>query len=216
MNEPREGRWLAKPLKRRKTLFDVALFITLPFYAFSFHEWRFGHTPMLVETLVAAAFVVAILVAIVGMPIHEAWRRRRSRRDRAFSDQADGAEEYAVEIVVQAKRHRPGVDRGVAWFDGSLLGFSGERCSFLLSALDLQAPNSEALSHFDLPYLPLKLGSGGEKGRLTICPLWGSAVSFRRELKRFLLDREDARGERQWPPLEPYQEEKVDEPALRV
>lgn len=135
--------------------------------------------------------------------------RQRFSRDLEFSDRPEGVEEFAVEIVVNRRGRALGADRGVIWFDQGRLGFSGENTSFLLACDDLILPRKNVISWVDVPYQPLKLNVQGGKAEVVVRPLWGQGRGYRRSLIRFLKAAEPSVGERQWPPLQRYQESEI-------
>lgn len=113
INEPREGRWLAKPLKPRRRFVEVMSwggFLVLPLGLYV----QFGPWPGFVVRAVAAGLAfVAYYAALLILPFLDLVARRRTRRDRALSDGASRADEYSVELVVWNGTQRVGADRGV-------------------------------------------------------------------------------------------------------
>ncbi len=158
---------------------------------------------------------VLMIVALVAMPFLDLVRLRQTNRDRRLTDHVEGLEEYAVEIVVWANRKKIGADRGVAWFDGPLLGFSGSRTSFLVSAEDLIFPRGPMLSDWDLAFHALKPKVAEGKAHVHVRPLLGHGRRYRRKMRFFIRARVPSDLPRQWPPLEPFVEQVVDETASR-
>lgn len=207
MNEPREGFWLAPPRKPRRQWFEVVAAVDLAMMA-SLLYVQFGLWPEKIWRICFAGGMTALLLlTIVLMPIVELVALRRTNRDRALADRVEGSEEYPVEIVVWVKGRRAGADRGLAYFDGPLLGFSGEKTSFLVAADDLNYPRGPMLSDWDLPFYPLKPKGTVEKTRVQLKPLVGFGWRFRRRLLSFLRTDESSVAERQWPPLRTFAEQ---------
>lgn len=103
-----------------------------------------------------------------------------------------------------ANEYRVCADRGVIYFDQDLIGFSGGRTSFLLSARDLSYPRVNSWLDFDQAYRPLSLNADNVAAEVAIRPLVGFGRRFRRRLRAFLRADAAAKVARQWPPLEVY------------
>lgn len=155
---------------------------------------------LFVTVLWAATLALALLLFTAGELVF----RRRNGKDRAFADAPAEIPQYGVEVVFKSRGNALGADRGVAWFEDGLLGFSGERTSFLLAYedfvwSDLTGFNLVTAGRRDLP-LNLR-----EQGALSIRPMWGSGANFRRQLRALIRERKASSRDRQWPPLRPYQ-----------
>lgn len=208
MIEPREGRWTAKPETPRRWVDLLSIATNIVWIVGLFGG---AAMPGLLET---ARALIALVAGTIYTGTHlavflaSAARLREGRRDRSLSDHLANEEEYAVEVRIETAGATIGIDRGVIWFEGALLGFSGRCTSFLLAATDLAPPTGVVISDLDAPYLPLKLRAGGIFGKVTIRPLFGSRRRFRRRMRAFLRKREPSDAERQWPPLVPYEDRK--------
>ncbi len=166
---------------------------------------RFGAAAPLVFTVGFVVWATTFAVAFVFLPLRELRMRTRSRRDRMFADHTPGAAEFAVEVVVRYAGKPRGADRGVVWFENGLLGFTGERTSFLLAYEDLQPPRRWTLTEIDRAFLPLRLRPGNGKLEVAVRPMWGQGWGYRRALRRFLREKAPTEEARQWPPLAEYE-----------
>jgi hypothetical protein len=129
---------------------------------------------------------------------------RRHVGDDALTERPEGLEEYPVEIVIRLNEKPLGLDRGVVYFDRSLIGFVGSSASFLLAEEDLAVPKTGILTDFDVPFRKIKLNAAGGKADIQIRPLLGYGRAYRTALRRFLHDRTATDELRQWPPLVEY------------
>lgn len=206
---PRAGSWTAPPLPRRKRVADYRWPLNLAFFLVMIAGWRGG--PAVFSRLMLVSLAV-FLAAILAEWLTELASLRRGRIDRSLADAHE--EDYPVEINVVANGLLLGTDRGLVWFDGPLMGFSGRSTSFLLAATDLLQPEGLVISEWDSPYRPLKPKVAGGRVQVRVRPLLGFAGRYRRKMREFLHARKPADAERQWPPLEPYPAGTVDEREL--
>jgi len=201
LSPPREGRWAAKPLRPRTDLY-AALLIAVSLVAVAgLVSIVARDEPRRDPVWIAYGLGAAFLAAYLFVFLNELRIRRRTKEDAAWCERPEGLQEFAVEISVRSKGAFIGNDRGVVYFDGALLGFAGGRTSFLLSEGDIERPKGVVLFEWDRLYLPLGLNVEDEGAAVTIRPLLGQGLAYRRALRLFLRAREATDADRQWPPL---------------
>lgn len=212
---PQPGRWVAKPLKSRigyaaihaiaSSLFLIFMFVALAAAPHLNKTSFWVCLPVFLEFFIVVPFWLANEYRVL----------RFTKADAALLERPENLEEFPVEITIRAGLRTIGADRGVVYFDQDLIGFSGGRTSFLLSARDLSYPRVNSWLDFDQVYRPLSLNADNVTAEVAIRPLVGFGRRFRRRLRAFLRADVAAKVARQWPPLEPYQEQPVEKRLAR-
>ncbi len=122
MSGPREGRWIAKPLRPVWGLWDVDPYGSpmIQFVLFIAILVSPGRGTRLIVILGLILFTV-VLLAIKEICLR--WPRRRLR---ALLDRPAELDQTLAIVTVIVEGRRIGADRGVVWFADGALGFSGD------------------------------------------------------------------------------------------
>ena len=213
---PREGRWIAKPRKARRILQLGAWGALL------------GQAPNIIRQIVegvygkgagyAALWTCIVLFVVLGLyfAVREALAHRVQNADRAHLDGAFG-DQFPIEVTIVANGKRIGTDRGVLWFADGLIGFSGGASSFVLAAWDVKTyPKATAAKGMvtSRPSGSLDLIGAPAYAHMVVRALGKHHKAYLHRLEQFEKDTADPDAERFWPPLEPYDEARVDEREL--
>lgn len=206
---PSPGQWLGKPQEPSLGFADFPLSMRLvqylfwPAYFFMMFQVSTSHSQTGVWIVMGVLCLQAI--TLVAWLISR-WRRwQASSRDRVLLEDIFG-DQYLVEVVVSVEGEKGVADRGAIWFADGLMGFNGRAFAFALAACDLSQPAWEDEKRIDgrpYPRRSLVLNGAPKPSYIFIIPLNGHEWYWD-SLKRFLTAHESTKGERSWPPLEPY------------
>lgn len=192
---PAPGRWIKPPDAERASAWSILA------------AWS-G-----IGLVVAAIVTHSFLAPTLGLPLVaffgalQAIRReggtRPTREDLRLLESPDDPDVCLVALTIAHDGGTVGRDRGVAWFEGGRLLYSGHRTSFALGGEDvvpqagfegyglaLRVPRGTA----GIRLVPLdRRDAAGER----------QAMRFGKALTAFRRRPPSSRGPRQWPPLEP-------------
>lgn len=164
---------------------------------------------LVIGALVARSLVPTIAATLIVLAadayriIERGGAIRATREDLRLLEDPDDPDVCLVALTVTRNGESVGTDRGVAWFEGGRLLYSGHRTSFAIGGEDV-LPQREYGTHG----VPLRVQRG--TARVVLSPLsvetlvgGKQEMRFLKALYAFKRSPTVSQGPRQWPPLDP-------------